>query len=427
MTRGAGPAPPDPAGAEGWLAACSTAAARSALDRLTGMDLSDGRLLTVLAALRRDFAPDTAAAVLTLARLRRRAAVKFPRADAMFFTAESLEQATAWPVAVARAERLDALAPDGPVLDLGCGIGGDTLALAGRRDVIAYERDAERLALARANAEALGVAARIAFRHADWTADLDAGRLPAAAAAFVDPARRVAGRRVFRPADLVPPLATVLRLCDHVPVLAVKLMPGIDAADLPDAAGLELVSHDRVCKEAVLWLPPPPGMARWATVHRPDGSRHTLAAAGARAPVGDLATPCVLYEPDPAVIRAGAVAELCGRLGGHLFDPQIAYVVARRAQPTPFAEAFRVLEAHRFGLKALNRRIAALGFGRLEIKRRGFPIEPEALRARLRPSPGGRDGVVILTRRGDTHLALLGERVQREVTPPSPARSDGPG
>ena len=43
----------------------------------------------------------------------------------------------------------------------------------------------------------------------------------------------------------------------------------------------------------------------------------------------------VLHEPDPAVIRAGAFAELCADLGAHLFDAQIAYLVAasRRRQP----------------------------------------------------------------------------------------------
>jgi len=409
------------------VARVTTAAARSALARLATVDLSEQRLLPILADLRRTFPSEAAAAILTLARLRRRARAKFPRADDMFFTSESLEQATAWAVADARAERLAALAPDGPVLDLGCGIGGDTLALARRREVIAYEIDAERLALARANAEALGVAGRVAFRHADWTVDLAAGRLPAAAAAFVDPSRRVGGRRVFRPADLVPPLAAVLRLRDHVPTLVVKLMPGVDPAELPAAAGVELVSHDGTCKEAVLWLPAPPGLDRWATIHASE-ARHALAATGTPAPVGGLDPPCVLYEPDPAVIRAGAVAELCRLLGGHLFDPQIAYIVAASAQPTPFAAAFEVFEVHPFSLKRLNQRLRALGIGRVEIKRRGFPTEPESLRARIRPAPRGRDGVVILTRRGADHLMLIGARLgPASVTPPARARSAGPG
>lgn len=413
---------PDPS-----ISRVTTDAARSALARLASADLSEQRLLPVLADLRREFPPETAAAILTLARLRHRARVKFPRADSLYFTAESLEQATASPVADARAERLAALAPDGPILDLGCGIGGDTLALARRRAVIAYEVDAERIALARANAEALGVADHIVFRRADWTVDLAAGRLPAAAAAFVDPARRIAGRRVFRPADLVPPLATILRLRDQVPLLVVKLMPGVDTAELPADAGVELVSHDGTCKEAVLWLPAPAGRVRWATIHASD-ARHELTAAGTPAPVGGLEPPCVLYEPDPAVIRAGAVAELCALLGGHLFDPQIAYVVAASAQHTPFAAAFEVFEAHPFSLKRLNRRLADLGIGRVEIKRRGFPTEPEALRARIRPVPRGRDGVVILTRRGDDHLMLIGARPgPAPVTPPAHARSAGPG
>lgn len=79
------------------------------------------------------------------------------------------------------------------VLDAGCGAGGNSLAFAraGMR-VVAVERDAARLELARHNAKIYGVADRIDFRLGDaamamrtWAADL--GPQAGSALLFVDP------------------------------------------------------------------------------------------------------------------------------------------------------------------------------------------------------------------------------------------------
>ena len=384
--------------------------AQTELLRLRQADLADEHTLSLLTSLRRSFNAEQASALLSLARLRKRAVAKFPQADRLFFSAEALEQATAWPVALQRAERLAAVSPPGALLDLGCGIGGDTLALAQQREVIAFERDEDRLAMAHANACALELSDRIDFRLADWVEELAAGRLPPASAAFIDPARRAHGKRIFRLDDLIPPLSTILRVREYTPVLAVKLMPGVDERELPAGAGLEFVSHDGVCKEAVLWLGAPFGAQHWASVYT-GGEWRTLIASGQRAPVGDLTAPCVLYEADPAVIRVGALAELCEQLGCHLFDPQIAYLIGDHLHATPFARSFRIHEVHRFGLKLLNRRLAALEIGQVELKRRGFPVEPEAMRAQLQLAKGNRRGVIFLSRRGAEHLMLIGERV----------------
>lgn len=83
---------------------------------------------------------------------------------------------------------------------------------------------------------------------------------------------------------------------------------------------------------------------------------------------------------------------------------------------TPFATPFRLLEVLPFSLKRLNQRLAAHVAGAVELKKRGFPLEPETLRARLKLQRGGRALVVLLTRRGDEHWMLLAER-----TLPAPA------
>ncbi len=388
--------------------------ARDALAGLSQAHLEPSTILPIATDLRRTFTAAEAGALLALAQLRQAARDEFPAAEGLYFTAEALEQATAWPVAAHRAAWFDQHAPPGPVLDLGCGIGGDTLALAARRPVIAFEKDPLRLRLAQANAEALGLARRIEFHLADWTAELAAGRLPPAAAAFADPSRRVAGRRVFSLHGMAPPLAALLALQQAVPALGAKVMPGVADDELPDRCGVEFISHAGVCKEAVLWFGPLAQQRRWASVHGRDGWQR-IVAGGAPPPVGPLQAGMLLHEPDPAVIRAGAFHELCDPLDAHLFDPQIAYLVAHGSRLHPLVQSFRLDEVHPFNLKLLNRRLQALEVGVVELKKRGAPMEPEHLRPRLKLVAGGRPAVVFFTRRGDDHLMLIGERLAQET------------
>lgn len=384
--------------------------AQPVLDRLAHEALDDVHTLALLTQLRRTFPADVAAELLTQARLRRRAAAKFVHAARMFFVAEALEQATAQAPAEHRAAQLDALASAGNFLDLGCGIGGDMLALAQRRTVIAYEIDPVRARIAQANATALGLDDRIRVHVADWTAVLAAGTLPPAAAAFVDPARRRDGRRAFSLHTMQPALTEILRLCNRIPLVAVKVMPGVRNDELPADCCVEFVSHEGVCKEAVLWFGWDGAPRRWASVQCAD-RWCVLADDGVMPPRGELMAGMFLYEPDPAIIRAGALAPLCARLNGHLFASDIAYIVAPEFKSEALAQAFLIEEVHRFSLNHLNQRLAALEVGQVELLKRGFPQEPESLRPRLRLTPGGRPSVVIFTRRGDERLMLIGRRM----------------
>lgn len=382
---------------------------RQAAAALAAEEFDETRLPAQLARLRRHYTGEEAGALVALIRLRRQAAAKFPEAERLFFTAEALEQSTARPVAERHAAWIDRHAPSGPVLELGCGIGGDTLALGRLRPVVAYEVDPLRLRLAQANVVALGLAERVTFRQADWTAHLATGALPDAVAAFADPARRAGGKRIFRLNAIQPPLSALSALQRVVPALGVKIMPGVDDRELPPGCGVEFISHEGVCKEAVLWFGSLAEPGRWASVH--DGQRwHTLVSQGEPPPHGLLRPGMILYEPDPAVIRAGAFAELCADLGAHLFDPQIAYLAAAQPRSTPFAQSFRVLEIHPFSVKHLQARLTALAIGRVELKKRGAPFAPESLRGRLKLADTGRAGVVIFTRQGDDRLMILAER-----------------
>jgi len=137
--------------------------------------------------MRRTYDAATASAALTQVMLRRRAVAKFgPDAERMYFTPDGLEQATRPQVAGHRAARIAALGPPVRVADVCCGIGGDLIALSRQGCAVdAIDLDPLTVAVARANAEALGLTG-VRVRTGD-AAEVDPRGYRAL---FADPARR---------------------------------------------------------------------------------------------------------------------------------------------------------------------------------------------------------------------------------------------
>ncbi|MEU7793636.1 methyltransferase domain-containing protein [Micromonospora tulbaghiae] len=371
-------------------------AALAAAERVAG-----GDPLAAAAALRSaGFPGGLAAAALTQAELRRRAAGKFGAAAAgMFLTRAGLEQATRRVVADRRAARLRAAGVT-TLADLGCGLGADALAAAraGIR-VYAVEADPVTATMATANAEAAGLADLVTVSCGDATAFDVTG----VDAVFCDPARRRAGtgRRVFDPNAYSPPWDFVTGLAARVPRTVVKVAPGLDHALIPGGAEAEWVSVDGDLVEAALWCGELAEVPRRATVLRErDDAVSLLTGTGAQeAPLGPVRR--FLYDPDPAVVRAHLVAELAADLDATLADPSIAYLYGDQARPTPFARCLEITDVLPFSLKRLRALLRERRVGRVEIRKRGSALEPEKLRRDLRLSGDEAAGLALTRVAGD--------------------------
>jgi SAM-dependent methyltransferase len=349
----------------------------------------------------RDVSADHAAAAMTQVELRRRAVAKFgDHASRMYFTPDGLEQATRTRVAAHRASRV-ALASPGSVLDLGCGIGGDLLALAAAGLTVAgVDRSPLSVEVARSNLHALGLAGAVQVASADEV-DLSVFDL-----VFADPARRTAAGRVFDVDGWSPPWPFVLSLLQRES--CVKVAPGVPHSLVPDGVEAEWVSDEGEVKEAALWSP------RLATVRH----RATVIGRGGLATLTDEDPSTVqvrtlgsyLYEPDGAVIRAGLVGAVAAGVGGGLLDEHIAYVTSDEAFATPYAKGYEVLEQLPFREKQLRAALRSRDIGRITIKKRGVNVSPDALRSRLSTAgvlSGSTNATLVLTRVAGHGTALL--------------------
>jgi hypothetical protein len=370
------------------LTALLTPAGQAALAAAQSLAVTPETELQALSTLRKTFPADLARAALETVVLRERARTKFSRARDMLFERQALEQASGEVIARYRAKRFDGCRH---VADLACGLGGDAIGLAERAEVSLVDRDPLRLALAEHNLGVYGHRPR-----AVSTLDLVKADPPPADGAWFDPARRSAGRRLFHVDEYLPPLTRVPDWARYMPAIGVKISPGVRLAELQAYdAEREFISDHGDLKECVLWFGPLATARRRATL-LPGG--HSLTASGETTLAADVRAPGrYLYEPDPAVLRAGLVRELAAELGAAQIDAEIAFLSRDHYQTTPFARAFEVEDVLGFQLKRLRAHLRARGIGRVTVKKRGSPIAPEDLIRQLRLDGEGEERILILT------------------------------
>jgi len=354
------------------------------------------------------------AAALSQSRLRAKAGPKFGDfASRMLFTEAGLEQATRLRVAALHAGRFAALRTDTDrpprIVDLGCGIGGDAMAMAAiELDVTAVDADEVTATVASYNLAPFPQASVVHSPAEEVNLDeFDA--------AWLDPARRTSGHsntsRLTRPDDYSPSLDWAFGLAQRMPV-GVKLGPGHDRDLIPADAEAQWVSVDGQLVEMGLWFGAlaRDGIRRAALLLTAAGIVEMTAGGDSEdAPVGELGS--YVYEPDGAVIRARLIGDLARALGAEMLSEGIAYLTAPTLVHTPFASAFRVLEVLPVDEKKLRLALQERHIGTLEIKKRGVDVDPATLRTRLKLK-GPESATLILTRAAGHRVALLVERVR---------------
>lgn len=394
-----------PAGAE------AVTAARLALDDTPTDPLAAGSRLR---RARPGLDPHHAAAALEQATLLRTARDRYGMVADLRLTRDGLEQGTRPDVSDRRA-RLLVHAGAHRVLDLTAGLGFDTGAfLAAGLAVTAVERDAAVARLLEHNCPAADVVV------ADATDPAVLGPLLAGLGpddvVFVDPARRsLAGPRDTAsararperdPSRWSPPWSFVAGI-DH-PRVAAKVAPGFEPGPGWQA---EWVSVGRTVVEcslfswalsgaqrrAVVMTPPPP------TVIAADPDREC-----ARADV----VGSWLHEPDPAVVRAGAVSALAAQEGLVAVDRDSSWLTGEQPSSSPALRSYLVLAELAGSARQQRRQLASHHVGRLTVKSRDVAVEPREVLRSL-GVPEGPERVLVMTRRDGRVVSFLTQPAHR--------------
>ena len=361
---------------------------------------ASGPELHVQKQLRAAFPDELVRAAMTLQELRRRAREKFSRADQMWFNRKGLEQATAEPVARHKAARFS-----GHVWDYCAGIGGDAIAQAvAGAEVIAVDRDAANCLRVQWNAEAYGVGSRIKTLAADVESLTERDGL-----LHIDPDRRAGGaQRSVRIEDGTPGLGYLRRITHEFEGGAIKLSPAANFTGKFPEGEIELISLDGEAREATIWFGRLAGPGLWRATVLPAGA--TLAGD----PLESFAAPGPLdrwiYDPDPAVVRAGLVNRLCEETGLQRLDAAEEYLTSSERIESPFVRPFEVLADLPNNDREIRRYFRESDIGQIEIKCRHVPIQADAVRRKL-PLPGRRPGVLIFARIAGRTRAVVCRRL----------------
>ena len=358
--------------------------------------------LSLQKQLRAEFPADVVRAALSLVELRRKAVGRFSRADRMWFDPTGLEQATAEPVALHKAQRFN-----GRVHDFCCGIGSDMIAMARSGcEVTGVDLNPATCLRAEWNAECYEVSDRVSVVAADVL------HYPAQTGLLhVDPDRRAGpGRRVLKVEECVPGLGDLLHMMRAFSGGAIKLSPASNFGGKFPGCEIELISLGGECKEATIWFGELRGEFEYRATVLPSGETLAADPLAAWTNVGPLGR--WLYDPDPAIVRAGLVDVLAERLGLRRLDDAEEYLTSDELVTSPFVSPFEVVEDFPNNPKEIRRAVRLGDYGQAEIKCRHVPVKAEEVRRKLTLN-GSKPVSLIYTRQSGKTRVVLCHRPQR--------------
>jgi hypothetical protein len=159
-------------------------------------------------------------------------------------------------------------------------------------------------------------------------------------------------------------------------------------------------------KECVLWFGPLRSTARQATV---------LPAAATLSddqPIEAAETSEVsplqgyLFDPDPAVVRAGLAGKLSSQLSVSALDHGISLFTSAQCTPSPFWEAYQTEASLKLEAKALGEYLRVNRIGRVTMIKRGSTANADDLMKKLRLQ-GDEHRTLFLTRVAGKETAIV--------------------
>ena len=113
------------------------------------------------------------------------------------------------------------------------------------------------------------------------------------------------------------------------------------------------------------------------------------------------------FEPDPSILRAGLVQNLAVELNATMLDETIAYLTLDEQIATPWGRYWQIVDWMPFNLKKLRRYLVERQVRHVTVKKRGFPMSPEEVIAKLKLKKGTESRVLVMTRLRNNPIVLI--------------------
>ncbi len=307
------------------------------------------------------------------------------------------------------------------LLDLSCGLGIDALFLAECfKAVDVCEINPDVLSVAKHNFNVLG------FNHIkchlqDGVEFLE--KVPDGCYdwIYVDPSRRVPGKRVFDLAQSSPNITTLESvLLQKAKKVCIKASPLMDLTkckkQFSSITALIVVSVDGECKEVLLILD---RNAHWQTSvtsavvldtkHTSTGYRIDERAKISAQKITEIKQ--YVYDPDPAIVKAGLRDQLAKEFGLHLFNPAINLLTSQEKMDAFPGRIFEVEAVITFNKKLLHRYFRDHQIKEASVMKRNFPFSSDQLRAMFKLKESRKKVICFTTLAGGKKVCLIGTRI----------------
>ena len=338
--------------------------------------------------------------------------LKFPRANLMKFSRDGLAQASSKYLAEYRTWKMKSkLKEINNSLDICCGIGGDTIAMALRWKVFAVDKDENVINIAKHNLKAYNLENNVEFIQGDVVKLVDdvefIKKIKDVDCIFFDPGRRSKEKRTVKIEEYQPPLSFVEQLQEISPNICVKISPGADLNRIKYDCDIEVVSYKGEVKEIMLWFGGfkiDSNKSQILATKLPE--KITLVKAEQKLDVKSSNLKKYLYEPDPAFIKAYLIEDLANKFKLTLINDKIAYLTGDESIDTPLLKKYLVKKVSNIEYKEINYSLSKLNIGKVDFKSRGVNIDLRNIHKKIHGN--GRDkGLVIFTKIDGKKQAII--------------------
>ena len=336
---------------------------------------------------------------------------KFPRAYQMKFNRDGLAQASSKYVAEYRTWKMrQKLGEVQKSLDVGSGVGGDTIAMSLRWKVLSVERSPVTMAMLKHNVQVYNTGKNVDFILGDILKLVDdiefQKKLEDIDCIFFDPSRRGKGKRIE---EYEPSLSFVEKLKDFSQNICVKIALGVDLSRIKYDCDVEVISYKGEVKEVVLWF----GEFKVSS-----DKKHILATKlpekitwiqkqkRYKVPVSEPKE--FIYEPDPAFIKAHLISDIAEKYNLHQLNENIAYLTSDSYIETPIMKSYHVLAYENLDYDVINNKLSKLNLGKIDFKARGVSIDLKTIHKYIHGT-GKQKGLVIFTKIIDKPHAIICE------------------